>query len=147
MLLSPSISVSIAAVIVFLLSSCSAIPLHRVVIEASENANQNQATAIDLVLIQDSNFLSVLPKNSVEWFEKKASLLASLGQSIDVVSLQIPPASVVDVKLPKDLSKAVHVLSYANYLTSEGQMIGDLSSYKCVRIMLEAQRVSYAECR
>jgi len=137
---------SVMAVTLCLFSACSAIALHRVSIVATEHANENLGTAIDIVLIDDAKLLSVLPKNAPEWFDKKASFLASLGQSIEVVSLQIPPTALVDVKLPKGISKAARVVSYTNYINADGQVMGDLSLYACAQITLQARRVSYAEC-
>ena len=146
---------SIMAAILCSLGACSTIPfmnsqakspLRHVSIEALVNANQNQATAVDIVLIYDSNILLVLPKSAPEWFANKSSLLAGFGQSIEVVSLQIPAASVTSVPLPKDISKAVQAVSYANYINAEGQVSGNLTSYKCARITLQLQRVSYADC-
>jgi hypothetical protein len=138
---------SIMAATLCLFSACSAITLHSVSIVATENANENSLTAVDIVLIDDAKLLSALPKNAPEWFDKKTSLLASLGQSIEVVSLQIPPAALVDVKLPKGIFKVARVISYANYINAEGQVMGDLSLYTCAQITLQARRVSYANCR
>jgi type VI secretion system protein len=146
---------SIIVAILCSLGACSTIsfmnsqaksPLRYVSIEAIENANQNQATAVDIVLIYDSNMLSVLPKSAPEWFANKSTLLAGFGQSIEVVSLQMPTSSVTSVTLPKDIFKAVQVLSYANYISPEGQVSGNLTSYKCVRIVLQVQHAIYAAC-
>ena len=147
--------ISIVAAALYSLSVCSAVPflssgsksaLKRVSIEAREHANENQATAVDIVVIYDAKLLEILPKNAIEWFDKKSSFMASVGQNIDVVSLQIPPISLVDVKLPKGIAKAVYVMSYANYIAAEGQMVGNLSSYKCAKIILQPQRVDYVGC-
>lgn len=136
-----------------LLGGCSSVnvnaqnPLRRVLIEAHGNANNDLATAVDIVLIYDAYILPVLPKSAPEWFDKKTSLLAGFSQKIEVISVQIPPASAsVLVQLPKNISKAVSVVSYANYIASEGQLRGHLDTHTCTRIILEAFRISYAEC-
>ncbi len=51
---------------------------HSISIQADVDANQDNATAIDIVLVYDQTALSLLPKTGPEWFAKKAALLLSL---------------------------------------------------------------------
>ncbi|RCS59522.1 hypothetical protein [Parvibium lacunae] len=113
-------------------------------IQADTDANQNSATAIDIVLVYDQAALSQLPQTGPEWFTKKAALTAGLGDAMKVVSLQIPPAKLIDdVPLPKHAKKAVAVYCYTNYLSIGGQAMGDLTNFKKVRIKLQEQTVGY----
>lgn len=136
-----------AITVACLLVGCSVNPLRRVSIEVHDNANNSQTTAVDIVLIYDAKLMLSLPQNSAEWFEKKSIFLAKSNQEIEVISIQLPPASAsVLVKLPKNSSEAVGVMSYANYATPEGQLRGYLNAHACARIILEAKRISYADC-
>ena len=119
-------------------------PLRAIQIVAEPNANQNSATAIDIVFVYDPAALTRLPKTGPEWFAKKAALAIGLGDAIDTVSLQVPPATVInDVALPKRARKAVTVYCYANYISASGQAMGNLTGYKQVRIRLQGETVGY----
>lgn len=133
-----------------LLSACSFLkmfvdssPLKQIQIIAEINANQNTATAIDIVFVYDDNAVSLLPKTSPEWFEKKAALMLSLANNIEVVSLQMPPATLANVDLPAKHSKAVGVYSFINYLDVSGQAVGNLTPYKIMSIWLAPTSVLY----
>lgn len=119
-------------------------PLRAIQIVAEPNANQNSATAMDIVFVYDPTALSLLPKTGPEWFAKKATLAVGLGDAIDTVSLQVPPATLIDdVALPQRAKKALAVYCYANYLTPSGQAMGNLTAYKQVRIRLQSETVGY----
>jgi type VI secretion system protein len=122
-------------------------PLRQVSVVAELNANQNSATALDLVFVYDDTARGMLPKTGPEWFSAKAALLAGLALSLDVVPLQIPPASpVANVPLPARHHKAIAVYSYANYIAPAGQPVGNLTPYKCVQIRLRGGAVAYENC-
>jgi type VI secretion system protein len=107
------------------------------------NANQNTATPIDIVFVYDSTAVALLPKTGTDWFKQKAALISGLATSIDVVSLQVPPATLVSVPLPKRYEKAIGVYSFANYLSEGGQPVGNLTPYKNMQIWLTPTSIVY----
>lgn len=114
---------------------------------AEVNANQNMATALDVVFVFDKNALAVLPKTGPDWFTNKNALINGLASGVAVLSLQIPPASTVSGQpLPKNFKKAIAVLSYANYLSAEGQAVGNLTPFKCALLTLTSTQISYTSC-
>jgi type VI secretion system protein len=120
----------------------------QVQVEARPDANQGNATELDIVLVHEREALALLPKTGPEWFRSKAALLSALARDVTVVSLQVPPpAPAFDVKLPKRSEQAVAVLGFANYLSAEGQQVGDITSFRCARIVLKATSVDYLSCR
>ncbi len=122
-------------------------PLHQVQISAQNDANAGSATAVDIVLIYDHHLTALLPNNSQAWFANKSALLTNLGHGIKVVSLQIPPSTAsTAIALPQDVSRAIRIVSYANYLASNAETIGNLSASKCVHIVLQQNSVTYAAC-
>lgn len=140
----------VMSLITVLLSACGLLnlfghstPLKKIQVIAEINANQNTATAIDVVFVYDNDTISVLPKTSPEWFEKKDALMLSLATHIEVVSLQVPPATLADVDLPARHTKAVGVYTYVNYLTAGGQAVGNLTPYKTMSIWLAPTTVVY----
>lgn len=131
-----------------LLTGCSSSPprtsIKDIQVVAEVNANQNTATALDIVFVYDTTAASLLPKTGPDWFDKKSALVNGLATGIDVVSLQIPPAMAVDVKLPSRASKAIGVYSYANYLGAAGQPLGNLTPYKKMAIRLTPDTILYS---
>jgi type VI secretion system protein len=131
-----------------LLAACSSSPpktnVESIQVVAESNANQNTATALDIVFVYDTTAAGMLPKTGPDWFDKKASLVSGLAKSIDVVSLQVPPAMTVEVPLPKKYYKAIGVYSYANYLEAAGQPMGNLTPYKKMTIRLTPDNIVYS---
>lgn len=130
-----------------MLTGCSSPPrttIKNVQVVAEVNANQNTATALDIVFVYDTTAASLLPKTGPDWFDKKAALVSGLATGIDVVSLQIPPAMAVNVKLPSNAGKAIGVYSYANYLGAAGQPMGNLTPYKKMAIRLTPDTILYS---
>ena len=131
-----------------LLLSCSSVskllPWHKpttnvasIRVAAPPGANLNSATALDLVFVYNTPNVAMLPSTAPEWFAQKASLQSGLAQGIDVVSLQVPPATVIDpVALPKRYGKAVAVFAFANYLSKDGQARSDVTAFKHAVIWL-----------
>lgn len=105
-------------------------------IVAESGANQNTATAIDIVFHYDSATIGMLPKTGPEWFAKKPELINGLNQSIDVVSLLVQPAMTTDVPLPGRHHKAIAVYSYADYISPGGQARCKLTDFHSVTIRL-----------
>lgn len=110
---------------------------------AEINANQSSATQIDIVFVYDSTAAALLPKTGPEWFDKKAALLAGAADSIDVASLQVPPATIAEVSLPGRHGKAIGVYVFANYLSPAGQAVSNITPYKRVTIWLTPSSISY----
>ena len=120
--------------------------LSNVRVAAPPGANLNSAVQLDIVFLYDSAGAAMLPQTSPEWFGQKTALLNGLGQAIDVVHLEVPPAQVIDpVPLPKRAGKAVGVYAYANYLTKEGQARADLTKFRHAVVWLVATQVSVTE--
>lgn len=119
------------------------IALTKVRIVADAGANQNSATAVDIVFIYDKNADSFIPRTAPEWFERKSAIMAGLATEVDVVSVQIAPAMVSDVELPVRSKKAIAVYSYANYLSASGQAKGNLTPYRHITINLKTAAVTY----
>jgi type VI secretion system protein len=134
-------------IVCVLLSSCSSSPpktkVEGIQVVAESKANQNTATALDIVFVYDTTAAGMLPKTGPDWFDKKAALVSGLAKSIDVVSLQVPPTMTVEVPLPKKYDKAIGVYSYANYLEAAGQPMGNLTPYKQMTIRLTPDNVIY----
>lgn len=120
--------------------------LQSIQILAEVNANQINATALDLVFVYDANILSLLPKNGTDWFNQKAALSAGFATAIDVISLQITPASSVQLPdnpaFPARYKKAIGVYSYANYVNPAGQPVANLTPYGNVQIRLTPDTVN-----
>ncbi|WP_338847058.1 hypothetical protein V8J88_25245 [Massilia sp. W12] len=117
--------------------------LLQIKIAAELNANQNIATAIDIVFAYDENAVKIMPKSGPEWFSQKTALLNGLANSVDVVALQVPPATIVEVALPARYQQAVGVYSFANYVDPSGQPVGNLTPYKSMTIWLKPNTVTY----
>lgn len=111
---------------------------------ADIKANQNAATALDIVFVYDTDSAAMLPRSGPDWFDKKAALVSGLATAIDVVTLQIPPATTVDVPLPERAAKAIGVYSYADYIPAAGQPMGNLTPFKNMTIRLTPDTVVYS---
>lgn len=117
-------------------------------VAAPPGANLDSATALDMVFVYDKNSIALLPKTGPEWFAQKQALLNGLGPSIEVVSLQVPPATVVDpVRLPKRAGDAVAVYGFADYLSADGQARFDITQFRHAVIWLAATQIQISEGR
>lgn len=152
-----TLKVIVLAVAWLMLAGCSAVssllPWHTKTasvssmrVAAPPGANLNSATMLDLVFVYDTTSAGMLPKTGPEWFAQKASLQNGLGRAIDVVSLQIPPAMVIDpVTLPSRASKALAVYGFANYQSPDGQARIDLTRFRHPVIWLAPTQISVTE--
>ncbi len=121
--------------------------LKQIKVVAQLDANRNMATAIDVVFVFDKTALAVLPKTGPEWFANKSMLMANWGGALAVLSLEIPPAGPgANKPLPHGYKKAIAVYSYANYLSTKGQAMGNLTSYSCAQVTLSREQINYASC-
>lgn len=139
------------------LTACSAIssllPGHQattrlssVRVAAPPGANLNSAIRLDLVFVYANADVAMLPKTSPDWFAQKAALQNGLGKAMDVVSLQVPPAMVIDpVKLPDKGGKAIAVYVFADYLSKDGQARSDITQFRHAVIWLAATQVTVTE--
>lgn len=132
------------------LSACSALPssrmrrvaLDRVQVGAASDANGHTATALDLVFVYDPSVLPLIPGEARDWFEHKAQFMGASGTAVDVVSLQLPPTTVIDrVTLPERHARAIAVYAFAGYLSPTGQGRMDLGGYHQVTLWLEGSAV------
>jgi type VI secretion system protein len=109
---------------------------------AEPGANNDAATALDVVFVYDPQAGPVLPPTGAEWFARKAAYLQKLGPAIDVVSQELAPATTVrDVALPPRYRRAVAVYAYANYLAPAGQPRLSLGAYPRAVIRLAPDHV------
>jgi type VI secretion system protein len=156
----PAVRASLVLLLAALLATgCSAIKklnpwreptttLASVRVAAPPGANLDSATALDLVFVYDKNSIALLPKTGPEWFAQKQALINGLGKTVDVVPLQVPPATVVDpVPLPKRASNALAVYGFANYLSGDGQARLDITQYRRAVIWLAATQIQLSEGR
>ena len=130
-----------------LLASCAVLPLRELYFSASINANQNQATSLDIVWLYDNTINEVLPHTSSDWFLQRSAILDTYGTSIEVISLEIPPGTAVSgIALPSNSRKAVAVRAYANYTTTAGQQVLTLGEQHCGLIELHETDWTYTDC-
>lgn len=113
-------------------------------IVAESGANQNTATAIDIVFVYDITSAGLLPTTAPEWFNRKTALINEQTTGIDLISLQVPPASIINVPLPKRYNDAIGVYSFSNYIDTAGQPVGNLIAHKIVTIRLTPNHVVYS---
>jgi type VI secretion system protein len=122
--------------------------LRQIQVIAPGDANQNTATAIDLVFVYDQPAMAVLPLSGPQWFANKAPLSTTLLNRIDVVSIQLQPSSLVDpVALPAHYKKALAVYSFVNFIAPAGQGRADLTLFKQAVITLGPDTVTYSGTR
>lgn len=129
-----------------LLAACSAPPksrLRSLDVVAASDANQNSATALDLVFVYDAAALARLPDTGPEWFESSGALSEELGNAIDIVALQIPPASVFSLPISSRHDQAIAVFIYSNYEGKAGRQRGVLTGFRKMRIHLASDRIDY----
>lgn len=128
-----------------LISGCTTTPpttpISRIQVIGEVQANTNSATALDIVFVYNSNVIALLPATGPDWFEKKQALMKGLATSIEVMSLEVPPMTLLNPGLPANAGKAVGVYGYANYLTAAGQPQCNLTPYKNMLIWLTPDTV------
>ena len=113
---------------------------------ATDDANSNMATALDVVFVYSSDAETILPQSAPEWFAHRDRFIAAAPTDLDVVSLQIPPAFVMrQVKLPARHDKALQVVAYANYIAAGGQNKLVLTGVKKALLRLEAKSMALTE--
>ncbi len=117
--------------------------LRTVAVIAAAQANNDSATALDVLFVYDSKALPLLPANGPAWFSQKDGLANTLGTAVDIVTLQVPPPYLlVRVDLPPRSRHAIRVVAYANYLSPAGQAPIDITGYKNVTLTLQPDRIA-----
>jgi len=126
-----------------LLAACASTEAFMQVV-AESDANQGAATPLDLVWVFDASTLALMPEVSRAWFEQKAGLRARMGKSIAVVSLAVPPGSVIDrVEYPAGYEHAAALLVYADYI--DGEPVLELGRHRAC-LVLKATSVMIDSC-
>jgi len=153
------IRMSIVAALAAVLNGCGAVDMMRklvygdpprtdlasIRVVAEPGANRNSATAIDIVFVYDPGTADMLPKTGPDWFTHKDELTRGMPTSLEVVSLQVPPAfELPKITLPKRYGDAIRVVVYANYISRQGQVPGNLTRLKRAVIRLGPQSITYA---
>lgn len=93
-------------------------------IEAETGANQNNATAVDIVYALDAEAAKAVGGlRSVDYFAARPALMSALGNRLVITSLQIPPLSArADAKLDAPC-RAVAVYAYASMGSGRGRAV------------------------
>ncbi|QDQ28508.1 hypothetical protein FNU76_20285 [Chitinimonas arctica] len=114
----------------------------RVVAEA--DANQDSAIRLDLVLVYQQGALSMLPDTAPAWFERKQALLDGMPAGIEVLQLELPPATLIErVALPAGIKRALHVRVYADHRNPKGQHVVELGTSRSVELRLRADDMRF----
>ena len=115
---------------------------------AQADANQTSSTRLDVVFVYKAEVKAMLPKKSREWFARKDEFAANLWQDMDIVSLEIPPAYVIEqVQLPKRYDTALQVTAYANYLDKKGLQPVDLTGSMKAKLTLLKKQLALEEVK
>ena len=135
----------------FAMCSCTQLPWQQKIqisVQATDDANDNTATALDIVFVYAENLAAWLPKTSPEWFAKKAALMSEHSSVIEITHVELPPGTPVQtIRPPARHQKAKAIVAFASYIDSKGQSLANLIAFKCVTITLKHDAVAYDECR
>lgn len=127
-----------------------ALKVDSVAIESMMNANQNRATAVDVVFLSDDELAEKLARVTARhWFAQKPGYLASYGSSIVLVEHELVPGSSVDIWTNKIKNpsprNAQAVLVFANYQTEDMVYTVDISDFKNPVVTLQEKTISVRE--
>lgn len=114
---------------------------------ADIDANQGNATQLDIVVVYTAAATAALPKTGPDWFRQRDALRKMLAKDIDVVSLEVPtPSATFEVKLPrKARNKGLAIVAFANYANPEGWPIVALTPFKHPALRLQATSIAATE--
>ncbi len=119
--------------------------LNQISISTDIAANSGNATMLDIVFVYDVAAVARLPQTGPAWFQQKRALQNALASSIEVVALEIPAAAPdFQVTFPSRASRAIGVYVLANYLTTDGQTIANLTPWKQAHIHLLPKTINYS---
>lgn len=120
--------------------------LEDITIISDVDSNKTSATSMDIVFIYDSSLYSILPLKSADWFLEKEALIASVGDSFDILSFQIPPGSKLEtLEFPSRHKKAINIIFYSNFYSSSEQEAYSLSNFKHAKVMLLEKNIKCIE--
>lgn len=111
---------------------------------ADIDANQGNATRLDVVIVYSEAAKNAMPKTGPEWFRDRDALRSMLATDVDVVSLEMPtPSPAFQVKLPrKARNKGLAVFAYANYVAPSGWPVVALTPFKHPTLQLQAAKIA-----
>ncbi|MGS2718699.1 hypothetical protein ACVBE9_11030 [Eionea flava] len=112
--------------------------LKKITIEAAANSNLDTPVALDIIFIYDEKITPLLSElNGPQWFQQKLSFSQRFANAIDIVDIEMVPLSRIEsVSLPKKHKQAKNIVLFANYRTSDGQYMAELSHFKQLTIRL-----------
>ncbi|AJQ97517.1 hypothetical protein [Gynuella sunshinyii] len=109
-------------------------------------ANQDTATALDIVFIYRKELLAQLPDNAPQWFLNRAVIEGKFDTQMDVLSIEIPPGDLIPkTKLKGKQKNAKAVLLYANYLNAAAQQPINVSAFTIPQIILQPDKILVIE--
>lgn len=115
-------------------------------VTAAEKANQDMATALDVVFIKDKDLINKLPTDGLLWFQQRQGWVDNNPKKITLLSIEIPPhRSLEEVKLPEDWDDSNNVVAYLKYFSKGGQNRLDLTSFEHAFIELGPKSVKFGE--
>jgi hypothetical protein len=119
----------------------------QVQVVASAQANQGAVTRLDIVLVHDVAWMPRLPVTAAQWFDQRQALQAGAGRGLKVVSLEVPPGTVLPkVKLPSGATRAAGALVYAGFAPGGGPTAAALAPHPCVQIVLDLHSLTQSAC-
>ncbi|MBU2711210.1 hypothetical protein [Zooshikella harenae] len=122
--------------------------LKEIAVVAEPKANQNSATALDIVFVYENELVKQLPDTGPKWFQTRGQWQQLYPQQFEWISLQVPPGQQVkQVTLPKRVNEAQYIVGFANYLTEQGQYPVNLTPLTQVQIRLQADRIEVVEIK
>lgn len=137
-------------ILFFSFSAFSGVPsinsLEDITIISDVDSNKTSATSIDIVFIYDSSLYGILPLKSSDWFLEKEALITSVGDSFDILSLQIPPGAKLEAfEFPRRHKKAINIIFYSNFYSSSEQEAYSLINFKHAKVMLLEKNIKCIE--
>ncbi|AKQ53689.1 lipoprotein [Bordetella hinzii] len=132
-----------------LAAACVGVPGERVrwqgaVLTASADMNDNSALAVDLLLVLEPILARQLASMSaVQWFDKRAELMAAYGSELKVAGWEIVPGQQVEVSaaaLPS--GRAVAVYLFAHYWRQGPHRLRIVQRDGRLRLYFDSQQAS-----
>lgn len=111
---------------------------------ADIDANEGNATRLDVVVVYSDAAKDAMPKTGPEWFRDRDALRSMLATDVEVVSLEVPaPSAAFQVKLPRRArNKGLAVFAYANYVAPTGWPVVALTPFKHPTLQLQAAKIA-----
>lgn len=117
-------------------------------VSANMMANQDMATAVDLLFVRDKDLVKKLPTDGLVWFQQRQRWLDNNPGVLTLVSIEIPPEKKIkEVTLPEDWEDSSHVVAYLKYFSKGGQNRLNLTSFKHAYIELGSKDVKFGEVK